>query len=41
MENDLLRYENEQKEERARVDARNRLYERAARKNAGTVLQFG
>ena len=31
MENDLLRYENEQKEERARVDARNRLYERAAR----------
>ena len=31
MENDLLRYENEQKEERARVDARNRLYECAAR----------
>ena len=30
MENELLRYENEQKTERARIDARNRLYARAA-----------
>lgn len=29
-ENDLLRFENEQKEERARVDARNRVYAKAA-----------
>ena len=35
-ENELLRYENEQKEQRARVDARNRVYARAAREVYGT-----
>lgn len=35
-ENELLRYENEQKEARARVDARNRVYARAAAEVYGT-----
>ena len=35
-ENDLLRYENEQAERRARVDARNRIYARAAEEVYGT-----
>lgn len=35
-ENDLIRYENEQKEERARVDARNRVYSGAAAAVYGT-----
>ena len=40
-ENDLLRYENDQAEQRARVDARNRVYARAAEEVYGALRKIG